>query len=611
MSENTPQDAASGRDAEGAVGGSGSMEPVFIDFEGIDGSGKTTLSNRLAEYLIQCGIPVHHARDKGVFRSEISKAIRTLTRDPRFLRMSDVTEFLLYTARDTQMIDEYIRPKLNPGHLVFCDRYLYSAITHSHHARGLPRDQVDAVLELAARDLWPDLVVYCDVDPLTSRVRKKIQKVRDRRLGDFGRKGLMGIGFREEMRNGFLKLAEEDPSAWLVIDNANSTIEESLQRIFLRVQDVLRKKGYPEIPDPKWAEVDASTATTVTLASKPETELGTATKKICAIPDEEERKSALTEHFYAELDHLASTQPGFTALFVAGLDTPESHALRAKVIDAEPGMVANGLGGLRSPDAMEYRRQLLEREPIYVARSLSGMPLNPEAQAMRESLASIVPEQVALAIKGQDTEHAWGLRESIGKKAAREVLVSVRGLDTERAWELREKRAKDKFFPALLESLAGIDTERAWEWRDRLSAEFLPWVLMSLRGLDSERAWDLRLEHIGRAPKIIIKTIGRSSDPRAWTLRESAKRFAKEVLDSLSGLDSGDAWRLRLELKDKWPNTAVSSLGAGSQSPRAWKFRWEMLEANADNLLLMKHLVKAALREQMEAFDEEEDDDFT
>ena len=147
------------------------MEPVFIDFEGIDGSGKTTLSNRISQYLIDSGIPVHHARDKGVVRSEKSKAIRNLTRDPRFLRMSDVTEFLLYVARDTQMIDEYIRPKLLPGNLVFCDRYLYSAITHSHHARGLPREGVDKVLELAARDLWPDLVIYCDVDPLTSRLR--------------------------------------------------------------------------------------------------------------------------------------------------------------------------------------------------------------------------------------------------------------------------------------------------------------------------------------------------------------------------------------------------------------------------------------------------------
>ncbi len=167
----------------------GGPEPVFIDFEGIDGSGKTTLSNRLADYLKKLGIPVHHARDRGVFRSEISRAIRDLTRDPRFLRMTDVTELLLYVARDSQMIEEFIRPKLGPGQIVFSDRYLYSTVTHSHHGRGIDRAAVDAVINLAAGGLWPDLVVYCDVDPLTSRIRKKIQKVRERRLGDFGRKG--------------------------------------------------------------------------------------------------------------------------------------------------------------------------------------------------------------------------------------------------------------------------------------------------------------------------------------------------------------------------------------------------------------------------------------
>ena len=567
----------------------GEMAPVFIDFEGIDGSGKTTLSNRISQYLIDNGIPVHHARDKGVFRSEISKAIRNLTRDPRFLRMSDVTEFLLYVARDTQMIDEYIRPKLLPGNLVFCDRYLYSAITHSHHARGLPRDGVDKVLELAARDLWPDLVIYCDVDPLTSRLRKKIQKVRDnKKAGDFGRKGLMGIGFREEMRKGFLELAEEDPEHWLVIDNANSTIEESLQRILNRIRQVLIQKGYPEIPDPCWAELSSE--------EKPLGEFAEATLEICEGEGEEERRIALTEHFYSELDRLCDGAPGFTALFTAGLDTPESHALRAKVKEREPGMVAKGLGGLRSEEAMDLREELKDTAPVYVAGSLSGMGKNPRACQLRLELADVAPEQIALAVRGSDSEHAWEIRDKIGKKVPDEVLMSLRGLETERAWELRKKRTKDKYARALLQSLGGIDSDEAWELRDRFSNEYLPWVLISLRGLRSDRSWDLRQEHVCRAPKIIIKTIGSSNDPRAWEIRNASKPYAKEVLDSLSGLDSGDAWRLRMELKDKWPNTAISSLGAGSQSERDWKFRWDMLREHPGNHLLVKHLVKAQLK---------------
>ncbi len=575
--------------------------PVFIDFEGIDGSGKTTLSNRLAAVLEEQGIPVHHARSGGVFRSEISKEIRLLTRDPRFLRMSDATELLLYVARDTQMIDEFIRPKLKPGNIVFSDRYLYSAITHSHHARGVPRDQVDAVVEVAARGLWPDLVVYSDVDPLTSRMRKRVQKIRDhRKLGDFGRKGLMGIGFREEMRNGFLKLAQEDPERWVVIDNANSTIEESLQRIFDRVAQVLESKGYKRLTNPRW--VDFSSAS----QSKPRGRLAEAVARFLSIEDPVERRETAYTAFFEELRQRVATSPSQVGLHLIGLNTPETHELRLAIIDDEPGVVAYGLRGVRTPESYELREKLKQIEPAYVARSLTGQ--SPEAMALRTELAQVVPEYVALTVRGSDSEHAWDIRRMIGKSAMREVLISLRGLDTEEAWAMREKRAHFPHFPAILESLAGIDTERAWEWRDRLSAEYLPWVLMSLRGLSSDRAWALREEHVVRAPKIVVQTIGRSNDPRAWKVRDAAKNYAKEVLDSISGIDSAAAWNLRLDLKEKWPNTSVSSMGAAMQSERAWNFRWDMLRAHPENLLLLKHIVKAVLR-SLAPLDYEDDDD--
>jgi dTMP kinase len=583
-------------------------KPVFIDFEGIDGSGKTTLSNRLAEMLRARGVPVHHARDGGVFRSEISKEIRTLTRDPRYLRMSNVTEFLLYVARDTQMIDEFIRPKLLPGHVVFSDRYLYSAVTHSHHGRGLPREEVDAVLRLAARGLWPDLVVYCDVDPLTSRIRKKIQKIREQRFGDFGRKGLMGIGFREEMRKGFLQLAQEDPDRWLVVDNARSTIQESLEKICDRVSRLLDARGYRSLEDLK------SVAASVQAAVAKVSSLAAGVDHVLAGASLTERQTRAYRLFFEELIQMAEKSPGYAALFISGLDTPEANDLREKIIDAEPALVAYGLQGLRSPSSMTFRHRLKEREPVYVARSLNGFMELPEYNALRRELLELAPAQVALSLRGLDTETAWEFREQIGKKAAEEVLMSLRGMDTERAWAFREKHAKEKYCPAFLESLAGIDTDRSREWREKLSEEFLPWVLLSLRGLHSDWAWKLREEHIYRAPKIIIKTLGRSDDPRAWKLREIAKGYVKEVLDSLSGLDSGPAWNLRMELRKKWPNTAVSSLGAGAQSERAWKFRWDMLRENADNLLLLKHVVTATLRaadEELEWADDDDEGEFT
>ena len=141
--------------------------------------------------------------------------------------------------------------------------------------------------------------------------------------------------------------------------------------------------------------------------------------------------------------------------------------------------------------------------------------------------------------------------------------------------------------------------------REAMAEHALPWVLMSLRGCRSDRAWEWRFGHLDKAPKIIVRTIGRRNDERAWKIRNAVKTYAKEVLDSVSGLDSEAAWALRFELCERWPNTAVSSLGAGNQSERAWRFRWEQLDRNPDNLLLVKHIVKAALRAEED--DEDED----
>lgn len=589
----------------------GGPEPVFIDFEGIDGSGKTTLSNRLADYLKKQGIQVHHARDRGIFRSEISRAIRDLTRDPRFLRMTDVTELLLYTARDAQMIEEFIRPKLRPGHVVFSDRYLYSTITHSHFGRGIDRRSVNTVLDLAAGGIWPDLVIYCDVDPLTSRIRKKIQKVRERRLGDFGRKGLMGIGFREQMREGFLQLAEEDSERWLVIDNAKSTIDESMQRIYRKVAAILKRKGYGSITDPHWADMEPEVSSGVKRGEQ-DGSFAARTERLFDHPHEARQEKA-QQLFFEELQRLISVQSGYAALFLVGLDHPEADQIREQLLEREPALIAYGLRGLRSDSAMKFREQLKRKEPVYVARSLSGMAQDPLAIALRRELARYAPEPVALSLRGNDTEEAWKLRDLLRKEATNEVLVSLRGLDSERAWAFREKKIKSKHYPALLESLGGIDSEIAWAWRERLADEYLPWVLLSLRGLYSDRAWEWRLDHIPRAPKIIIKTIGRSEDPRAWELRDRAKYLAKEVLDSISGLECGSAWSLRLALRDKWPNTTVSSLGAGNQSERAWNFRWEQIGRNPENLLLLKHIVKASMRASVDEadLDDESEDDLT
>jgi len=561
---------------------------LFVDFEGIDGSGKTSLSNRVADLLRGQGYTVHHVRDKGVFKSVVSKEIRSVTRDPHFLRMGDTTELLLYVARDAQMVEEYIKPRLKEGAIIFCDRYFYSSVAHSHFGRGLDRTAVEQVIEPAAQGIWPDFVVYCDVNSLTSRVRKRIQKIHDHRFGDFGRKGLMGIGFRERMREGFLALARENPEEWLVVDNARNTFEASLAQIYGAIADALVKKGFPR-PEPLAVE-----ATPVERTSY-------------ATFAEREDRAGLAAAFWKHLERLAAAQPGMAGFYVIKLDTPEAYAVRDMIFDREPEIIAYGLSGLNSPKSMEYRTRLVPVAPFFVARSLGGLKRDPKAMELRARLVARAPGQVALSLRGIDSPEAWALRQRLRDEAIREVIASLRGIDTDQAWRLREQHFKKKYYEPLAESLGGIDTDRAWAVREEMADRALPWVLMSLRGCWSDRAWQWRFQYVDRAPKIIARTIGRQDTDNAWTIRDRVKTYVKEVLDSVGGLDGERAWNLRFELAERWPNTAVSSLGAGNQSERAWRFRWEVLRKDPENLLLVKHVVKAAVRAAEDEDEIEED----
>ena len=147
---------------------------MFIDFEGIDGSGKTTLSNLLAERLRRLGYRVAHAREGGELRSPIARRIRELTRDSKLLEMSPRTEFFLNLARDAQQLEEVIAPALARGEVCISDRYLYSQLALSGGGRGLPWESLEPTCELASQGLWPDLVILVDVEPDLARLRKRL-----------------------------------------------------------------------------------------------------------------------------------------------------------------------------------------------------------------------------------------------------------------------------------------------------------------------------------------------------------------------------------------------------------------------------------------------------
>ena len=194
------------------------MPAAFIDFEGIDGSGKTTLSNRVADRLRASGIEVVHARAGGELPSGIARRIRALTRDGSGTALTPEAELLLNAAREAQILAEAVRPALARGAVVIGDRSLDAHLAMAC-ARGLPPECVRPVLDLAAGGTWADLVVLDDVDPEIARLRKRAGKLDRQETEPPGRKSLAGPALLHRMRAALRELAAREPDRFLVFTN--------------------------------------------------------------------------------------------------------------------------------------------------------------------------------------------------------------------------------------------------------------------------------------------------------------------------------------------------------------------------------------------------------
>src|SRR5260370_29712285 len=176
---------------------------MLVVFEGIDGSGKTTLSNHLARALHSSGLKVAHTREAGSYPSRVAESIRDLGRDANNLELGPTAELLLYAAREAQLLEEVTRPALRGCDVVVTDRFFYTVEVLARYGRGLAADQVLPLLQAARDGLEPDLVVLVDVDPAIARARKRIAELLRPRLRPPSREGLGGAGPQQRMRAGY------------------------------------------------------------------------------------------------------------------------------------------------------------------------------------------------------------------------------------------------------------------------------------------------------------------------------------------------------------------------------------------------------------------------
>jgi dTMP kinase len=555
---------------------------MFVVFEGIDGSGKTTISNLVAERLRAGGLTVEHLREGGKFSSAVTQNLREFGRDVRNLDLTPFAEFFLYVTRDVQLLEEMTRPALGRADIVIADRFLFSAEVLARHGRGLPEAWLRPVLEAAARGLRPDLVVLIDVDPHVARARRRVAKLItvDRRPPS--RKGLGGVGMQHRFRSGYQMLAAADPERWLVIDN-NSDLHAAVDRV-ARALLVAKQKGVPAALEQARAEQAA----------------------VAPLPSEVPDPDRALARFLELIDERMPREPHTTAYLLGGLHGPGVDDRRRALLPSAPETLLAGLGGLVDPLSWEIRQTLADQLPSRVARSLGGAAqLHPRGAAMRAALLPRAPLDVLMSLDGIDDAEAWALREQLQEEHLDAVVGSLGGIGGPRAWQLRESWLKSRGGDAALalyenarvlgRSLAGLDDDRAWELR-KLMRDHAPTVaITSLKYVLSDRSFKWRKRYAVRAPKPVFETLARVDDPRAWKLREEQAPVVKEAIDSMNELDGEAAWKLRDQFADVWPSTVVKSLGPLADTERGQALVRRQLRRYPDNISLLKHASAIAL----------------
>jgi len=188
---------------------------MFITFEGPDGSGKTTQVGQIAEILRGRGYNVLHAREPG--GTAIGDPIRDILHDTKNERMSPRAELLLYNASRAQIVDEAIRPHLEAGGLVICDRFFDSTMAYQGYGHGLDLNVLRTIVEFATGGLRPDLTLYLDISP-EEGIQRRLSALD--KGGEWTRLDAMGQAFHNRVRDGYHQLIAAEPERWVKIDAA-------------------------------------------------------------------------------------------------------------------------------------------------------------------------------------------------------------------------------------------------------------------------------------------------------------------------------------------------------------------------------------------------------
>lgn len=199
---------------------------LFITLEGADGCGKTTQLNLLKEYLTSRGYEIVVTREPG--GKGLGEKLREILLNYDG-EVSDRCEAFLYLADRAQNIDTIIKPAINSGKIVLCDRHTDSSVAYQGYGREQNIDNINMLNELAVNGVHPDLTIVFDIDTEISMARVGAEK---------DRLESAGIEFHKRVRNGYLEIAKKNPQRIKVVD-ASQTIEDVQRDVIKIVEEVL------------------------------------------------------------------------------------------------------------------------------------------------------------------------------------------------------------------------------------------------------------------------------------------------------------------------------------------------------------------------------------
>jgi dTMP kinase len=547
-------------------------KPMFIVFEGIDGSGKTTISNRVAARLAQLGAHVTHVRAEGRLASNIAENIRQFTRDQRNVGLDPFAELLLYTARERQQLQECVKPALARGEVVIADRYFYTPEVLAHFGRGVDAELVERVVAAARDGVTPDVTVLIDVDPFIARARRRAEKIANPMVRTSSRKGLAGGGLMQRLHDGYLDRARANPEQWLVFENNETPLDQLIEAI---VEALV-------------AQAQGTTSAAAATATTP--------VEVPTIP-------AAIGKFTDWLERSHTREPAMAAYLLNQLAGPTVDRIRRACAQTSPSIVAAGLRNLDDAVSWELREQLADAAPAQVALSLTGYAIDHDRAArLRNRLVAAAPGAVIESLTGDGSAAAMQWRSEQVDSHPGAVARSLAGLDDSHAWQLRD-RAQQALGDALelphslaaiqlAASVRGLDGARAWQLRTKLEPVTPVGVILSVENVWDEASWQLRQHYLQSAPRPVLATLLQSNDARAWAMRRQVMQVAKEVLNSIYGMECDDAWALRDALAATWPSTVVQSLGDAARTPRGRAMVERQLTAFPANLSLLRHVVE-------------------